>query len=83
MLIDAIRLFAINLEERPNSVLNLSSGATVILDNDSPCYLESIYIDNERFRGALKVGNVQGVTILGTGRMNTIPAPGGTLLMMK
>jgi autotransporter-associated beta strand protein len=82
VLIDAIRLTRNNVV-RPqiDSVLNLSSGATVILDNTTSLYLEYIYVDGIRLRGALRTGQSGGATVLGTGRVTTVA--GGTVVLVK
>lgn len=82
VLIDAVRLTRNNVvRTQTESVLNLSSGSTVILDNTTSLYLEYIYVDGVRLRGALRAGQSGGATVLGTGRVTTVS--GGTILLMQ
>ena len=82
VLIDAIKLTRNNIvRSTVDSILNLSSGATVILDNTDDLYLEYIYVDGARLLGALRAGQSGGATVLGSGRM--ITSPGGTILLIK
>jgi autotransporter-associated beta strand protein len=82
VLIDAVKLTRNNIV-RPQieSVLTLSSGSTVILDNTTSLYLEYITVDGVRLRGALRAGQSGGATVLGTGRVTTVS--GGTILLMQ
>jgi autotransporter-associated beta strand protein len=79
VLIDAIRLTRNNVVRTESvSVLNLSSGSTVILDNATSLYMEYIYADGVRLRGALRAGQSGGATVLGSGVLKTVP--GGTMI---
>jgi autotransporter-associated beta strand protein len=82
VLIDAVGLKRINLArpEEP-SVLNLSTGSMVILENDTSLYLEHIYVDGVRLYGALRAGMSGGATVLGSGRILT--TSGGTMIWVR
>ena len=64
-----------------STVLNLSAGSTLILDNANPVYIEKIYVDGKRVYGALRAGSTFGTVVLGTGKLTTLA--GGTIIALK
>lgn len=79
VLIDAVKLApSAPLSVDLGTVLYLSSGSTVILDNVAPIYVEKIYVDGNRVYGALREGSTYGTVVQGTGKLSTLS--GGTVI---
>lgn len=64
-----------------NTVLQLSAGSTLVLDNANPVYIEKIYVDGKRVYGALRAGSTFGTIVQGAGKLTTLA--GGTIIAVK
>ncbi len=82
VLIDAVKLTAVGpVSFDTATVLNLTSGSTLVLDNTTPIYVEYIYVDGVRKRDVLRAGSSGGVTVVGDGKLKTVL--GGTIMRVQ